>query len=282
MTKIVLFYFSGTGNTKWVCETMTNHLANREDLTSLPLPIDRLNRTITSKFVEATDILGIAFPIYGGAPPEIMIEFIKTIPPTNNKRALIICTQAHISFNGGHAVVDILKSKGYDVEWCIYIKMPNSLCISQFPYTLFKYSNDPKYISPILKKAKKRIQLICSRILKGKSYKQGFLPFSKIFGGLYRLICKDRFKNKLSIMNKNCTDCNICSENCPMHCIKIVGGCRTIGKECTSCMRCYNFCPNNDILFSNVQFRLKYGSPYHGPDGTNTLKKASTTDKSTK
>lgn len=265
MTKIVLFYFSGTGNTKWVCESMANYLAEREDLTSLPLCIDRLNRTITSKFVEATDILGIVFPVYGGAPPSIMIEFIKTIPPAKNKKALIICTYSFMCFNGGHLVADILTSKGYDVEWCIKIKMPNSLCIQNFPYSLLKYSNDQQYIKPFLDKAYDKIKILCKNILDNQKHLQGFSIPKRLLGMLHVTLVKDYFNNKLSIMNKNCTDCNICSRSCPTQCIISNNGCRTIGKHCTNCMRCYNMCPNNDILFDTTGINLKKGAPYKGP-----------------
>lgn len=265
MTKIVLFYFSGTGNTKWVCETMANHLGDGDDLTALPISIERISRTITSKFVDATDILGVVFPIYGGYPPNIMMEFIKTIPPAKGKKALVICTQAFMSGNGGYFVADILKAKGYNVQWCIHLKMPNSLCVPQLPYSLIKSSNDHEYIEPILDKARTNIENLCNKISNDKKYLQGFSIFSKTLGSVIRSSTKDNFKNKLSIMNKNCTDCNICSKNCPMQCIKIVSGCRTIGKECTACMRCYNFCPNNDILFNNNALHPKDGVPYHGP-----------------
>lgn len=268
MTKIVLFYFSGTGNTKWVCETVANYLSEQErnDLMGLPLSIEHLNRSITSKFTEAADVLGIVFPIYGGAPPKAMTEFIKTIPPARKKqKALIICTQSFFSFSGGDTVRDILASKGYSVDWCAHIKMPNSLCVHTFPYSVFKYSDEPEYIKPFLSKAENKIAALCDKIIHEKKYLQGFSMLSRATGSAYRFLAKDYFHGKLSIMNKNCTDCGICSQTCPMKCIKSVDGYKTIGKECTGCMKCYNLCPNNDILFDGAPLTLKHGTPYRGP-----------------
>ncbi len=63
----VLFYFSGTGNTKLISEAIKNRLSESMECDIVP---------ITDSLVDI-DLIRIGFPVYGFYCPSIIHEFIK-------------------------------------------------------------------------------------------------------------------------------------------------------------------------------------------------------------
>ena len=57
--------------------------------------------------------------------------------------------------------------------------------------------------------------------------------------------------------NKKCTNCGICTENCPMGAIE--NG--IIGKNCIRCLRCVTGCPENALEFKTLWFMKAYLLP---------------------
>ena len=76
---IILFYFSGTGNTKWVSNQLKNILAGKfvnVDLFYINSEImEFLNKMNLNKY----DKIGIAHPIYGANLPPIVDTFINKL-----------------------------------------------------------------------------------------------------------------------------------------------------------------------------------------------------------
>ncbi|TFH27976.1 MAG: hypothetical protein E4G98_05690 [Promethearchaeota archaeon] len=86
---ILLFYFSGTGNTWW----LVNEFARRSredhhtvDLHSIEKITDDQWQSINKMWGNA-DLVGFAHPIYGSDAPKIMKEFLTTIATIYRKNA---------------------------------------------------------------------------------------------------------------------------------------------------------------------------------------------------
>ncbi|WP_336536149.1 EFR1 family ferrodoxin, partial [Bacteroides acidifaciens] len=70
----MIFYFSGTGNSKWIANQLSK--VQKEDLVFIP---DAL-RDGTSEFcLREDEKVGFVFPIYSWAPPAIVLRFIQKL-----------------------------------------------------------------------------------------------------------------------------------------------------------------------------------------------------------
>ena len=77
--KIVIFYFSGTGNT----ELVTRQLAEALEGKGNNVELFRIENTETAdmcKKMADCDLTGIGYPIYGGGTPAIISDFIMKTP----------------------------------------------------------------------------------------------------------------------------------------------------------------------------------------------------------
>lgn len=68
----MIFYFSGTGNSRWVAERLGELLG--ESVYSIA---DMLVREDT--FTASEDRLGLVFPVYSWGPPAVVLEFIANL-----------------------------------------------------------------------------------------------------------------------------------------------------------------------------------------------------------
>jgi flavodoxin len=68
----MIFYFSGTGNTKWVAQQLAE--ATGETLCYIP---DELKAGVLSYQLKSGERLGFCFPTHGWQPPRIVRDFIR-------------------------------------------------------------------------------------------------------------------------------------------------------------------------------------------------------------
>ena len=130
--RVILYVFSGTGNTMNVAELYRrflekNNLNNNESTdasdteASVTVDIYRVSRKsgdIPSP--EGYDLVGIGYPIHGFSAPEPTIKLCKALPKVENKRTFIFKTSGeglHLNDCSSQKCIKILKKKGYDVVW---------------------------------------------------------------------------------------------------------------------------------------------------------------------
>ena len=69
----MIFYFSGTGNSRWVAESLGKRLEDAvEDIADVK--IEKEEYTLPEG-----EILGFVFPVYAWAPPTIVMDFISLL-----------------------------------------------------------------------------------------------------------------------------------------------------------------------------------------------------------
>ena len=69
----MIFYFSATGNTKWIAETIAKGLGEET--------ADILRSDPTAYSFGPEDSIGIVFPVYYCVPPDRVMEFAKKLVP---------------------------------------------------------------------------------------------------------------------------------------------------------------------------------------------------------
>ena len=100
---IVIFYFSGTGNTWWCGEELKKELEIHNKTVAMhSLENSELeNSGAVEKIIDAADHVIIGYPTYGSDLPNNMRDFVKGLPKVQGSRKFsVFCTQAAFTGDG--------------------------------------------------------------------------------------------------------------------------------------------------------------------------------------
>ncbi len=261
----MIFYFSATGNTRWVAFKLANAL--REQLFYVP---DILDKDITYELAPG-ERLGFVFPVHGWRVPAFMRRFISRMHISSASTPYIysICT-------AGDSIGDTMtylrkavlanssmREMGIeDVDSAWSLIMPESYVGLPF------MDVDP----PEKEKRKKEtaaqqlpgiIETVNNREKGINQLTIGYLPWflSHVVGWWFE---KFYVTDKLfKVTQDKCVKCGICANVCPTH--DIEGGYRQLPKwkhdgSCLTCFNCYHHCPKHAIEFGC--FTRKKGQYY--------------------
>lgn len=276
----MIFYFSGTGNTKWAASKLA--AATREDLISIApyMRADDSSHNLAEPFIlKENERLGFVFPVHGWRVPKLVREFISKMKilrepsdasaenkakagdcQKNRPFAYCVCTAGDsigltienlnevISQNPSLQALDITEvSSSYSLI------MPESYIGLPF------MDVDPKE-REIRKKenATQELAVVCEEIFDRKEginrLVKGPIPwfFTKVVGGFFEnvLITDKRFH----VEKDRCVKCGICANVCPVGDIKGGHGEYPVWlhhKDCLTCFTCYHHCPHHAIEFGN-------------------------------
>ena len=278
----MIFYFSGTGNTKWAASKLAS--ATHEDLISIApyMRADDSSHTLAEPFIlKENERLGFVFPVHGWRVPKLVREFIgKMKVQRAESDAAGSQTLSDISGNSASAgslpftycVCTAGDSIGLTIEnlnqtisqnpslqalGITEVKSSYSLIMPESYVGLPFMDVDPKE-KEIWKKSKsaQKLSVICEEIFDRKEgvsrLLKGPIPwfFTKVVGGFFEnvLITDKRFH----VEKDKCVKCGICANVCPVGDIK--GGHGEYPewlhhKDCLTCFTCYHHCPHHAIEF---------------------------------
>ena len=276
----MIFYFSGTGNTKWAASKLA--AATREDLISIApyMRADDSSHNLAEPFIlKENERLGFVFPVHGWRVPKLVREFISKMK--------ILREPSDASAENKAKADDCLKNRPFAYCVCtagdsigLTIENLNEV-ISQNPslqalgitevsssYSLIMPESyiglpfmdvDPKE-REIRKKenAAQELAVVCEEIFDRKEgisrLVKGPIPwfFTKVVGGFFEkvLITDKRFH----VEKDRCVKCGICANVCPVGDIKGGHGEYPVWlhhKDCLTCFTCYHHCPHHAIEFGN-------------------------------
>lgn len=265
MKKGIIFYFSGTGNTYWASEKLSQYL-NKKNINVDTYSIEVIDIRSANKLIKIADLVGFAYPIYGSDLPYVMKDFMKKLDTFNQKKTFVICTQWKFSGDGVRVAGTYLENKGFTILWGEHFLMPNNVTVS---FTWFlPYTTNQEKINKRLKKTDKRIKSFADKIIKGRTFKRGFNPISMCLGALQRIPFRKKFsqlRDDIGIDNNICINCDRCLKNCPVSNFKYSQQKIKTKGLCILCLRCYNFCPVSAITYRGKLHNNKRGKKYQGP-----------------
>ena len=278
----MIFYFSGTGNTKWAASKLAS--ATHEDLISIApyMRADDSSHTLAEPFIlKKNERLGFVFPVHGWRVPKLVREFIGRMKVQREESdAAGSQTLSDISGNSASAgslpftycVCTAGDSIGLTIEnlnqtisqnpslqalGITEVSSSYSLIMPESYVGLPFMDVDPKE-KEIWKKSKsaQELAVICEEIFDRKEgvsrLVKGPIPwfFTKVVGGFFEnvLITDKRFH----VEKDKCVKCGICANVCPVGDIK--GGHGEYPewlhhKDCLTCFTCYHHCPHHAIEF---------------------------------
>lgn len=251
INKLLIFYFSGTGNSKQISQWFAEFAAQK-NIDCKILDIAKTS-VATIKQISRDTLIFIISPIHGFNFPKITLDFIRHFPKGTNN-IVLMNTRAGVRIGSvitpgltGVAFIlssFILKRKGYKIMGQIPFDMPSNW-ISLHP------ALREKSINFLHKKNYYRVKKHAEKIF---SSKPDFLAYRDIIQDIlispislaYYLIGRFAFAKSFYASFK-CDNCGICVKQCPVNAIEIIKDRPFWTFKCESCMKCMNNCPKRAI-----------------------------------
>ncbi len=263
--KIILFYFSGTGNTKWVCTQLKNELQSRGcELEMRAMENQAGIQDLIS--IDKKAMLGIAYPVHSFDAPALVYRFIRSLPRYENRKVFLIKCAADSLGNGGSTspIRRLLRKQGYQVFYEILAIMPSNVFVS-YPLHFQK-----RLFENILKKVPSWAEDLIS--VKTSLQRNGLmLRFISWISSLLEAGPGRRFFGKSLHAGPECNLCRVCVSTCPAQNISWTSNKPRWKWSCEFCMRCVYICPRKAIL---PRWGLKFLVLKEGYDLAHQLKKS--------
>ncbi len=249
---MVVFYFSGTGNTRYIAKRFSRRM--NAECYSIEEHAD------FDFLIRKEKTVAVCYPVYGSMVPRIMREFTEKYKTALMKKKLIIlCTQMMFSGDGARAFARLLPGCDRNVIYAEHINMPNNIC----NFFLFPITERERIRKK--KNADQKVERICREVKSAKIRRRGWSRFSTLLGksqntGFPELEQKHRSSFKA---DETCIGCGLCVKRCPMGNLVLNEDGRVEQKDnCTLCYRCVNICPRRA---ATVMIHAKPKKQYKGP-----------------
>jgi ferredoxin len=248
MSKNIIFYFTGTGNSLKVAKDVANIIGNCK-VVSMPFAYTSHDEYNLFDDVER---IGFIYPVYGG-PPNFVRKFVSelTFPKDRNIYYFVVVTCGIFKWNSIAIIKDILMEKGIKLNAGFSIKMiANAI-------GLYNITNN---VEKILKKAQIKINRIAEKVKLKEN--------NMILNSDPLITFHDKFVKSFPAMDnsynvsENCIGCKICSQVCPVKNIEIINNKPVFKHTCEQCMACIHLCPSKAINYGNkTQNKKRYINP---------------------
>lgn len=253
MSKVALYCFSGTGNTRLVAQKvkkgleLEGHEVNYFETRDKP--------TIPMEY----DSFGICFPVYDWSPPWPLRELIKSWHGLlNDKPCFIVMDYAGDPVNARLKMMEDLEKTGARIFHASEIVMPESWTIVLTPKKIQSMNEwlsknpqpDPTDLGIEVGKKLKNGDTTPTKKPKYKFSSYSFLiPFyTKTSLKMFYRIDLDKGK---------CVKCGICAEKCPTGSIKL-NSYPSFSYPCASCYACINHCPTQALESWATRGKIRY------------------------
>lgn len=249
--KVIIFYFSGTGNARMIASWFSKFAIESKvdcrifDITS--------EGCIYLKEIDSDALIVFISPVHGFNYPKITLDFIRSFPKGNNS---VVLMNTRAGMKGGKMITPgltgiafflssfILKRKGYKVIGQIPFDMPSNW-LSIHP-ALRKEA-----IAFIYEKNYHRVKNHFEILYSGKT---DFASNKDIIQdllispiALIYYVAGRFFLAKSYYTSNKCNNCNLCIKQCPVQAIRLINARPFWSFKCESCMKCMNNCPSRAI-----------------------------------
>lgn len=253
----MIFYFSGTGNSRWIADELSRELSDKRI-------ISIGSATTNSEFryeIHSGERIGWVFPIYSWGMPPIVTEFIRKVQliDYSGNFSYMCCSCGDDIALTAECWRNELSKRGFTADVAYSVTMPNNYIL------LAGFDTDPKDVETAkLDNAPKRIADIVSQIIaenRTDSITKGRFAWikSKVINPIFnkQTIRSSRF----SVNTESCINCGKCANNCPVNNINMVNGTPQWSDNCTQCLGCIHICPTRATNYGTIT--IKRGRYYH-------------------
>lgn len=245
----MIFYFSGTGNTRWLASRLSN--ATGERLISIP-------QAITSGeydyYLHENERIGICFPVHGWRPPFIVRDFVKRMKLHGYHSqfcfAFATCGD-DVGLTFDYLREDLL-SVGITLNSIYSVIMPETY---NFPYIDQIDTAESAERKKAL--AAERLERLLPGILAANPGEEDINESrwprinSIVLGGFF--LKHWVTDSKFTVDADACIKCGLCAKTCPVGNIRCDDGVPPQWLHnglCATCFSCYHHCPSHAIDFA--------------------------------
>ncbi len=246
-----IFYFTGTGNSLCIAKRLAEELGN-----ATLEPVTRADPVVD----DATDAVGIFFPVYGWGMPNIVAAFVDKLENCTGKYVFAVCTYGGTLFASLRTIQRGLRKKGIDLAAGFGFRMP----VNYIPmFTVLS----PEKREKVLKKAFTKVGAIAPLI---KERKKAAIETWKVpvINGLLLsmhgpMMAHVNEEDRKFVTDTSCDGCGVCAKVCPVRNVTLAGGRPVWNHSCQECLACLHWCPKKAINFGNTPEKR---GRYHNPE----------------
>lgn len=265
MSKNIIFYFSGTGNSLEVAKQLKFHL---DDTDTIPI--------IQSEPINVGDGIlrvGLVYPIYVNAVPKVVLDFIKANKNIFKGFTFAVATHGGIPGIAGLNLIDNMSKLDIKLSAYYEVEMINNTPKGVAPKPLMHLNWEKEITSELIQKmltdTESKVKSISMSLLDNESSFE--IGKSKILNNLkltfMNAIWKMSEKKPLKvvfILDESCIGCGNCAKVCTTSRIQLLSSKpQWIHDNCNCCYACFNFCPKQAI---GVKHYTKKLGRYHHPN----------------
>ena len=267
--KVLVLYFSGTGNTHFVARAVAERLAGLADRVDL-FSIEQLPPTRVAEY----DVLIAGFPVYALESPPLFQAYLAALPRAEGRGALVFCTAGGVGWGAARRNLDRLAALGYVPLGQDTIPMPGTDGLAMLP----KDSRLARRVcvkdyrhSRQVERLVRRAETVLREVAGGRSFEElrmkGVprlvgLGLARPMGWLYDFLA--RLARRSFWVDGRCNQCGLCAQICQHGNVACGSAGVTFGDNCELCLRCVHLCPQEAIQIGRLTMNTVR---WRGPDG---------------
>ena len=236
----MIFYYSGTGNSKYVAK-MLGDLLDDEVVSA-----NEFIKGRKAAIVKSEKPYVFVSPVYVSAPARIFEDFVHCGCFDGSKKAYFIMTCAG-GMGACPAYTARLSENKFEFMGCAQVEMPQN-------YLVFFTTKEKDECDHIIAEAEPKVKELAALIAEEKPFpdsgmkKWELISTEMIIAPYYKWFMTAK---KFSVSDE-CIGCGLCAKSCPLNNIQIVDKKPVWGDNCTHCVACINRCPKHAIEYGKM------------------------------
>lgn len=245
MHKNTIYYFSATGNSLAVAQSIAEKLG---DTQVLSIPEALANGVMQS----GSEAIGFVFPVHMADAPKMVKEFVEGFPVKRGTYYFAVSTCGTFSCNEFSTIDDILCGSKALLNYSASVRMVGN-------YILLYDITDK--VTDRLAEADEQLVEIAEQI---KNRQENFFRrTNKMLSYAAAKFEQSRSDSDRGLtISKACTLCGTCAQVCPAHNITMDEDAPHHHHNCQRCLACVHWCPSAAVDFGRM---TRGRSRYHHP-----------------
>lgn len=253
----MVFYFSGTGNSRFVAERIAQAIGQEAN------DITKYTKSGTAPVFTSEEVYVFACPSYMSAIAKAITDFVDWATFPSGVKSYFVVTCASSMGISPRVGKELCEKKGLEYMGAAQVVMPQN-------YIALFTTKEKDENSKIINEALPVIDKIAETINRGEileAKKIGNFEYS-VTKWVRDVYYKDFMKTVKFTATDKCIACGKCVRICPLNNITMKDNKPSWGKNCSHCMACINQCPKDAIEYGKGSI----GKPrYKGPETNLTV-----------